>query len=224
MDATYRCSEVLPLFRGYAVDTLQGLDFYLKTLEEFIEREHSQELADLKQHGYRLPQDQQGEFWAWHYPVHWDEIFASQLRSSFVVTLVSLVESHVGMVAEQACEIAGTPLKPKDLRGGFLERHRKCLQALASFTRPTDAIWDAVYEIRDVRNCIVHANSRIWETTNQQRLRSLVGRLPGLSASQDVIELSKEFPTHTLETVRGFILAIYDEAEKECTRVTTRRP
>lgn len=59
-----------------AVDTLQRLDFYLRTLEQFIERERSQEISDLKRHADQLPEGRQGNFWAWHYPVHWDEIFA----------------------------------------------------------------------------------------------------------------------------------------------------
>jgi hypothetical protein len=218
LNAKYRCNEILPLFRGDAVDTLQRLEFYLKTLEQFIEREGSQEISDLKRHADQLPEDRQGEFWAWHYPVHWDEIFASQLRSSFVVTLVSLAETHVGMVGAQVCEIAETHLKPGDLRGGPLERHRKCLQALPGFTRPDDRCWNAIYDICDVRNCIVHANSRIWEVKNEMRLRDLVGRLPGLTAAHGVLELSEEFPTHAFQTVQKFILDLYEETKQLCRR------
>jgi hypothetical protein len=224
LDVKCRCKEILPLFRGDAVRSLQVLEFYLRTLEEFIERERSHEVSELKGHADQLPEDRQGEFWAWHYPVHWDEIFASQLRSSFVVTLVSLAESHVGMVAEQAREIAETPLKPGDLRGGPLERHRKCLQALAGFTQPDDRSWNAIYEIRDVRNCIVHANSRIREAKNDVRLRSLVGKLPGLTAPYDVLELSKEFPTHAFQTVQKFILDLYEEAKELCQRTLSKSP
>jgi hypothetical protein len=50
LDASYRCDEILPLFRTDAVETLKGLEFYLETLEEFIEAEHSQEVANLKRH------------------------------------------------------------------------------------------------------------------------------------------------------------------------------
>lgn len=223
LEASYRCDEILPLLRTDAMETLKGLEFYLKTLEEFIEAEHSQEVANLKRHADRLPREQQGEFWAWHYPVHWNEIFSSQLRSSFIVTLVSLSESHVGMVAEQACEIAGAPLKAGDLRGGLLERNRKCLNALAGFMHPDDRSWNLIYEIRDMRNCIVHANSRIWEAKNPNRLRSLACSLPGLAAPSDVLELSREFPPYALISVRDFVLALYDEAERLCRRTMAWR-
>ena len=219
MDAEYRCQEILPLFRSDAQETLKGLDFYLKTLESFIDRERSNEISELKRHADQLPPDKQGEFWAWHYPVHWDEIFASQLRSSFVVTLVSLAESHVGMITEQIAEIAETPLRPRDLRGGILERHRKYLEALAKFSKPGESSWNSVFAIRDIRNCIVHANSRIWETQNQVRIRSLVNSLPGLSASHDILELSPELPVYAFKEIQSFIMSLYDEAAELCERV-----
>jgi hypothetical protein len=72
-----------------------------------------------------------------------------------------------------------------------------------------------------LRNCIVHANSRIWATKNEARktrLRSLVDRLPGLTRPHDVLELSWEFPTHAFRTVQKFILDLYEEAEELCRR------
>jgi len=190
LDREYRCDQLLPLLRDDASRALEGLNFYLKTLEGFIESERGQEIAALKQDADALPNHARADFWAWHYPVHWDEIFASQLRSSFVVTVISLAESNVGVVSEEACEIAGTPLKAGDLRGGLFERHRKCLEALAGFTGPDAKTWEAVLGVRDIRNCIVHANSRIMESTAPDRLKALVGKLPGITSQYDVVELT----------------------------------
>lgn len=211
------------MFRNEAIETLKGLKLYLETLEAFIDRERTQEISELKKHIEQWLPKQQEEFWAWHYPIHWDEIFASQLRSSFVPTLISLAESHIGMVADQAYEIVGTPIRPRDLRGGLFERHRKYLEAMAGFTRPSDASWNSVYEIRDVRNCIVHANSRIFDSRNPERLHTLVRKLPGLSASYDVLELSPEFLMHGLKTIEGFITDLYEEALALCRRVSNQR-
>jgi hypothetical protein len=224
IDPQYLCDQFLPLLRGDADRTLEGLGFYLKTLEEFIARERAEEIAALKQDADALPKDTQGDFWAWHYPVHWDEIFASQLRSSFVVTVISLAESHLGMMSENACKIAGAPLKADDLRGGPFERNRKCLEALAGFTRPDARAWEAILAVRDIRNCIVHANSRIGESSKPDRLRGLVGKLPGITMAHDVVELSSEFPIHALATVRSFLGALYDEAGALCERRKLWRP
>jgi hypothetical protein len=124
LDTKYRCEFILPSYRNEALETLNGLKFYLRTLEEFIDREREQEISGLKPHAEQWEAVHQEDFWAWHYHVHWDEIFASQLRSSFVVALMSLTESHVGMVAEQACEIVGAPLSRRDLCRGIFKRGR----------------------------------------------------------------------------------------------------
>ena len=223
IDPQYRCDQLLPLLRDDAARTLEGLGFYLKTLEEFIAHEREGEIAELKPHADALPKDTRSDFWAWHYPVHWDEILASQLRSSFVVTVISLAESHLGMVCEHACKIAGAPLKAADLRGGPFERNRKCLEALAGFRQPDTKTWEAILAIRDIRNCIVHANSRISDSSAPQRLRELVGRLPGITTAYEVVELSPEFPSHALSTVRSFVDALYEEASALCERRKTWR-
>lgn len=218
LDKKYRCSDVLPLFRSEAAATLEALKFYLETLKSFIDNEREKEISTLKREVEHLSDDDQGELWAWHYPVHWDDIFASQLRASFVVTVMSLAESHLGMVAEQASEIASSAIKSRDLRGGLFERHRKFLETLAGFSRPAKDSWNSLHEIREIRNCIVHANSTIYNSHNQERLRSLVKTLPGLSANHEVIELSSEFPRHSLAAVQKFITELYDEASILCQR------
>ena len=152
--------------------------------------------------------------------MHWDDIFASQLRASFVVTLMSLAESHLGMVAEQAWQIANTPLKSRDLRGSSFERDRRFLESLAGFNRPTQKTGDSLDEVRVIRNCIVHANSTIYRSHNEKRLESLVNKLPGLDATHGVIELSKEFPQHCLAVVRDFLTELYDEAFAMCPKFT----
>ena len=223
LDTEYRCQEVLPWFRSDAMETLDGLEFYLKTLEEFIADKEAREISDLKQHADRLPADRQGEFWAWHYPGHWDEIFASQLRSSFVITLISLAESQVGMVTEQVSEIVGIP-KPPDANGGHFERHRKQLKQ-AGLTRPDDTCWNSLYDIRRIRNCLAHANSRIRDSKKpdsrkEKHLRLLINRLPGLSAPYDIVELSFEVPVYSFKRVKEFVIDLYKETSVLCQRFT----
>jgi hypothetical protein len=216
LDTEYRCQKVLPWFRSDALETLDGLELYLKTLEEFIAGKEAQEVSDLKKQSDQLPADRQGEFWSWHYPVHWDEIFASQLRSSFVVTLISLAESHVGMVTEQVSEITIIP-KPPDANGGQFERHRKHLKQ-AGLTRPDDTCWNSLYDIRSIRNCLVHANSRIWDSKKPEQLRLLINSLPGLSAPYDIVELSSEFPVYSFKRVKEFVIDLYKETSVLCQR------
>lgn len=50
LDTKYRCEFILPSLRNEALETLNGLKFYLRTLEEFIDREREREISGLKQH------------------------------------------------------------------------------------------------------------------------------------------------------------------------------
>jgi hypothetical protein len=83
---------------------------------------------------------------------------------------------------------------------------------------------ERLYEILDVRNCIVHANGRIWEAKNEARLRSLANKLPGLTAPYDVLELSEEFPKHAFRTVQRFNLDLYEGANKLCQGILSKSP
>lgn len=216
IDNKYRCEWIIPSLRSEAQGTVTELKFYLETLESFIEAEREKEIPALTKEVDHLSSDDQGEFWAWHYPVHWDDIFASQIRSSFIVTLMSLAEAHLGMVAEQACHIASTPLKPRDLRGSAFERDRRFLESLAGFNRPAEESWDSLYEVREIRNCIVHANGTIYRSHNEKRLKALVTKRPGLNAGYGVIGLASEFPQHCLTVVQNFLTELYEEATTMC--------
>ena len=78
--------------------------------------------------------------------------------------------------------------------------------------------WEAIVGVRDIRNCIVHANSRIRKSTAPDRLKALVGTLPGITSQYDVIELFAEFPVYALSVVRKFIGLLYGEAAALCQR------
>jgi hypothetical protein len=216
LDNKYRREHVLPLYRSEANRTIEGLKFYLETLESFIETEREREISNLQKKVEHLSEDDQGEFWAWRYPIHWDDIFATHLRASFIVTLMSLAEFHLNIVAEQASEIASTPLKARDLRGSSFEKDRKLLEALAGFRRPSTDTWNSLHEVREIRNCIVHADSTIYRSHNEVRLKSLVAKLPGLSTTHGLIEMSNEFPQHCLAVIKNFLTDLYEEASDMC--------
>lgn len=222
-DIEYCCQDILPMFQNQAVQSLDGLRFYLETLEAFIDRERTLEIRELERDVEQWSSNQREEFWTRHYPIYWDEIFVSQLRSSLVSTLISLAEWHIGLIADQVREIMSVSDRPDDLRGGLLKQHHKYLQAVAGFTRPSDASWSCVYEIRDVRNCIVHANGSIFKSRNPSNLRSLVRKLPGLSATHEVLDLSPEFLIYSLNTVQEFTNELYEEASALCHRVSNQR-
>lgn len=221
MDAKYRCDEILPMFRYDAMEDLKGLKFYLETLENFIDNERTREISELEPHKDHWEQIHREDFWAWYYPVHWEDIFASRIRSSFIIALISLAELHLGMVADQFSEISAINIKAGDLNGTHFQKHRKYLEKLVGFTRPAGGNWDSLDEIYAIRNSIVHANGVIYYSPRQKqkRLRLLVEKLPGLEAQNDVIEFTAEFPLHAFKVVEEFVTGLYDEATVFCQKL-----
>ena len=74
---------------------LSEAEFYLKTIEEFIATKRAAEIAVLQTEAGLLSPARRPDYWAWHYPVHWEDVFEAQLRSAFVVTLASFVEDYL---------------------------------------------------------------------------------------------------------------------------------
>ena len=206
--------EMLGFWSSQAHSSLEGLEFYLRTLEAFISSEKRNEITELEEAAGRLTEEQQSEFWAWHYPVHWEEIFATQLRSSFLVTLVSLVESHLSTVAKEAKGIARVPLGPREIQGDHIERHHKYLEKVLAFQSPSNSLWSDICDLSEVRNRIVHAQSSVFAENPKQRdrLEHLAKKLPGVSIEYSVYQFGEAFPVFALGRVREFVSELYREA------------
>lgn len=206
--------NMLGFWSDQAHSALEGLRMYLSTIETFIESEKRSEIDSLSMRAEQLPDSAKEEFWAWHYPVHWDDIFATQLRSSFLVTLMSLVESHVSTVAKESHGKAQVAIGPRDLHGCHLERHRKYFDKVLSFQTPTAEQWNSICGLSDIRNQIVHAQSLAWSPNDKtrSRLERLARQLPGVSVDYSVFQFDTAFPQHALDQVASFIQCLYLEA------------
>ena len=57
---------------------------YLRLMDEFISKSEQEELSALEKEYNNLPSQVRDGLWQENYPVHWEDIFASNLRSSLV--------------------------------------------------------------------------------------------------------------------------------------------
>ena len=204
----YSLSEEISRFR-----------FYLETLEEFIASQKKGEIERLKEQARSLPEDQRPGFWAWYYPVHWDEIFGSRLRSSFLISLVSFAETQLNQICRDTAVIGRSALKSNDLKGSILERSRKFLEIFGQFTKPSNLEWELITRIYDVRNVLVHNNGCIFRYQHEKRLSQFVNEQSGLSQTHDFIEIEKEFCLFYLEKIESFLQGLREEVRNLCERV-----
>ena len=124
------------LSRFVSEGNFSELDLLRRTIEELIQREETEEINQLAIHADRLAPDARSEFWADNHPYAWEDIIASQFRSSFFIALMSAVELHLGRAAQVAGMISRAPIGQEDLKGGFPGFRRN---SLPSTPRSTSA-------------------------------------------------------------------------------------
>jgi hypothetical protein len=222
--AEHILTEGLPLFREDAHDSLSGFRLYLQTMEDFIDRKEKEEIASIKA---KFPESAEIN-WSYHYPVYWEDIFFTQLRSSFIVSIVSFAEFNLNRVCKQVFNILTPPIKHTDKhKGGVIDRGKKYLKRFGKFNNPSDELWSIIKSIYLVRNCIVHNNNDIedMEFKKQKQLGNLIGKLPGLSAAPAFVgefgkygflKINYEFPIFSIRRIQDFVSSLYDELEQLC--------
>jgi hypothetical protein len=198
---------------------LDELRMFLGTLETFIEQEESQEIAALEKHAA----GSDGEFWARHYPYQWQQIIGSQLRKSFVVSLISLAEFHLGLLCRDVATLTQAKITHEDIKGSMFTRARKFLETFAAFTSPIGSEWEMIGDVCALRNSIVHNAALVDLDKNTQRLEAFMQRAPGISIpSAGMLELQKEFCDFALNGVETFIENLHEQYVGLCARLEER--
>jgi hypothetical protein len=200
-------------------EEIKRFKFYLDTFEDFVSRQESEEIASLEAHAAQLSEEGRSEFWSWYYPVHWDEIFRTNLRSSFLVSLVSLIESQLIQVSRDAAVIARTPIQVSDLKGSLLERARLFLEKFAAFQQPTDNVWAKLSQIYDIRNVFVHHAGFLPAYNHEKRTRQFIQSSDMLTETNGSLNLKREFCIYALAVAQEFLDAIGSESSALCSRV-----
>jgi hypothetical protein len=204
---------------GYA-DEIKRFAFYLKTVEAFISEQEAAEIAKLKQNAAGLSEESKGEFWSYYYPVHWNEIFRSNLRPSFLISLISFIETQLRAICRDVEIIARTPISATVIKGGLLERSRRFLETFADLSEADAQKWTNISLIYDVRNVFVHHAGYVPEFNHEKRLRqSMQSLIPGIAASNDHLTLGDEFCPFTLRTTEEFLDAISKDLASLCERL-----
>ena len=216
MWAEHILTDGLPLFREDAHNSLSGFRFYLQTMEDFIDRKEEKAVVSIKG---KFPEGAEIN-WSYHYPIHWEEIFYTQLRSSFIVSIVSFAEIRLKWVCKQVFLITASPIEYSELikRGSDFYRYRKYLKLFGKINNPSDELWGIINYIYLVRNCIIHNNNDIEEMSfeKQKQLGNFIDKQPGLSATQGCLKIDSEFPIFSIDRIQECVFSLYDELEHLC--------
>ncbi len=183
-------------------DELGKSRMFIDTMEDFIHKSEEGEVASLAEGVDHLTPDQKDEFWQWHYPIHWQEVFATRIRSGFVIQLCSFVEGQLEEICRRIELIARVPLKLRDLHGSTLSNARKYMEAFGKFTIPSEVEWQVIERIFYVRNVFVHQRGYMGQ--HEKKIIELAGTVPGLKFEHSSIELDRGFCEHCVTEVTTF--------------------
>ena len=191
---------------------LDELGHFLQTVEGFIAREESQEVADIER--------EFGECvdWAEHYPWHWQDIIGSQLRQSYVVSLMSATEWHLKSICSEVNGILQAAVEPDDLKGGTLSRTRKFLTKIAKFSKPSTTMWDDVANIYLLRNILVH-NTGMFDGEKKGQVAAIMRQFPGIKLESGFVRFGPKFCRSVHQRVEGFFKDLQGEYVRLCQRL-----
>ena len=203
----------------YANNELNELKYFVDTLEIFISNEECREVEVLAKYAQQQGITPAGEFWAEHPPYWWRQIFASRLRSSYTITLMSAVEKHLEAVCLDIQVILRSEIAQDELKGSTIERCRKYLEKVAKFQSPLPHTWEIIGYLYDVRNIFIHNGGMLGESVRSKRLNHFASIATGLSIqSGKYIELEHGFVDFAISIVKTFFSELSNELHLACER------
>ena len=201
-----------------AGDFLAEAQFYLKTIEEFIEGERARELELLGKEADLLPESCRGNFWADYYPIHWETIFESQLRSSFVVSLASFIEDYIKTVGWEVAIIMREGKDPREISRDVLRNLRRFLENRGGFREPDDSLWGFLYNTYRLRNVLVHNGGKLHGPRRYKDLTHFIASESGLSEEHGFIKIGRLFCEKALQHIQQFVQALNQQQRSLCKR------
>lgn len=200
-----------------AYQEFSDLSRYARAMERLVDQAEQTEISALSPEADALGEDDRGEFWAWHYPVHWDQVVRNTFRASTIIALVSFMETTLLHVCRDVRLITQEELKASDLNGSAIDKCKKYLKRFGGFAI-TEATWREIDYIIQVRNALVHANGYIDQCKNPGKVRQVVAKGPGLNENHGCIMINKSYLEHCLECVQTLLSSLSDEMKVLCSR------
>ena len=190
---------------------------YALAMEQLVDQAGQTEIKALSPEADALDENDRGEFWAWHYPVHWDQVVRGMFRASTITALISFVEISLSQICRDVRLITQEELRPRDLNGSAVEKSKKYLKRFGGFT-VDQVIWKRIDGIVQIRNALVHANGDIDQYRTPRQIREIVSETQGLNETYGAISIDKSYLEHCLDCVEDLMSSLSFEMKELCSR------
>ena len=201
------------------VEELKRSRFFIETLEQFISSSETNEVKALEVQAQALSEDAKDEFWQWHYPIHWQDIFGVRIRSAFCAQLCSQVEATLGDMAHRVHVIERSAINVKNLKGSTLEQHKLYLEAFAKFENPKPELWTEMGYVFRIRNIHIHQQGFVGDVKDDRDFSQFLANLPNVETQNSFIELKLGSCVALLNIAEHFQDALLKEYEAYRQRV-----
>lgn len=196
-----------------AVEELKRSRFFIETLEQFITTSETSEVKELEAQALARSEDATDEFWQWHYPIHWQDVFGVRIRSAFCAQLCSQVEATLGDMAHRVHVIERSPISVKSLKGSTLDQHKLYLKAFAKFESPSPELWTEIGYVFLIRNAHTHQQGYTDKIGSDSGFSQFLASLPDVGTQNNFIELKSGSCMALMNIVDRFQDSLLNEYE-----------
>ena len=187
-----------------SVEELRKSRMYIETMEDFIDKSESEELAKLSSGIESLTPEERDEYWQFNYPIHWQEVFATRVRSGFLIQLCSFLEGELDDICHRIQMIARIQKNVSNMTGSTIEKASKYVAKYGDFSSSLRPHWETIERIYDIRNVFVHYRGFSALYRNHEKIVEFSKSVPGVKCLHSFIELERGFCEYCNEEVAKF--------------------
>jgi hypothetical protein len=195
---------------------LEKFRFFARKTELFVDQAETSEVESLRQSVKHLSKDEQDEFWLSNYPVHWDEIFRSTIRSSVVVSVATFLETLV----TRHCYRVAVIMKSEAPEFGrdTLKTARDFLKATGGFQKPRSSEWNEISVFFKIRNELVHSPQVGKLPKRREEIERFCRSHDGIRLHHGVVEMEPKFLEFIIDQLVTFASQLDSEFTLLCER------
>jgi hypothetical protein len=139
-----------------------------------------------------------------------EEAFPQILYASVITAVVSFLERESREFADALREASSCAVGLRDLSGAWLERFRKYCEKVARLDLGlTDAEWEDIKGVVEVRNCLVHSGGWLPDFQGRATVEAFARRHQCNLSDRDDLHADLHLAQVVLESMRVFTERIY---------------
>lgn len=190
---------------------------FVTTLEELILAREKQDIAEIES---KIPAPVN---WAEHYPWQWQDIIGTQLRQSYIVALMSVIERHLEYtVAEVGAVLSQEPPSLMTMKMyEFMKNARKFLLDTAGFSKPANGAWNLVDNLRELRNGLVHCSGFLDGNRRAEKIRQFIEQTPELELESGFVQITPVFCQSVQKSIEDFFADLHQQHVALCRRLAS---